>query len=176
MSFVGKTKSEQMVEHFSALKRPLTDAESEDLRRAMHAAYEHRRRSNALAMHATEEANLLKRMEREALLPSDFRMKWVETQGKRPRTGDKLLHVRFKNGEVSKQPYRADQMRFTKAETLGTWLPWRGLNEPRDNRRHDRRWRFCRSDSSRVEGGNRTAIKVHISAESEGRGTATEKA
>jgi hypothetical protein len=42
-------------------------------------------------------------------------MKWVETQGKRPRTADRLLHVRFRNGEVSKQPYRADQMRWSQS-------------------------------------------------------------
>jgi hypothetical protein len=72
MSFVGKTKSEQRVEYFSALKRPLTDAESDELRRAMHASYEQRRRANALAQHEDEEAKLLKRVEREALLPSDL--------------------------------------------------------------------------------------------------------
>lgn len=40
-------------------------------------------------------------------------MKWVETNGRRPRTGDKLLHVRFRNGLESKKPYLASQMRFT---------------------------------------------------------------
>lgn len=39
-------------------------------------------------------------------------LRWHDTNGKRPRTGDKLLHVRFRNGLESKQPYRADQMKF----------------------------------------------------------------
>jgi hypothetical protein len=38
-------------------------------------------------------------------------MKWVETQGKRPRTGDKHLHLRFRNGLESKVTYTADQIR-----------------------------------------------------------------
>jgi len=37
-------------------------------------------------------------------------MKWVETKGRRPKTGDKLLHLRFRNGLESKQPYRADMI------------------------------------------------------------------
>jgi hypothetical protein len=72
VSFVGKTRSEQKVEYFSTLRRPLTDAESDELRRAMHAAYEHRRRCNALEMHRIEEEKLLKRLEREARMPSDL--------------------------------------------------------------------------------------------------------
>lgn len=39
-------------------------------------------------------------------------MKWVETQGRRPRTGDKLLHLRFRNGLESKRPYIAAQIRW----------------------------------------------------------------
>jgi hypothetical protein len=40
-------------------------------------------------------------------------MKWIETQGKRPRTGDKPLHIKFRNGLESKVTYTAGQLRFT---------------------------------------------------------------
>jgi hypothetical protein len=37
-------------------------------------------------------------------------MKWIETQGRRPRTGDKKLHIRFRNGLESKATYTAAQI------------------------------------------------------------------
>jgi hypothetical protein len=37
-------------------------------------------------------------------------MKWVETLGKRPRTGEKPLHIRFRNGLESRQTYIAVQI------------------------------------------------------------------
>lgn len=37
-------------------------------------------------------------------------MNWVETHGRKPRTGERLLHVRFRNGVESKHSYRADQI------------------------------------------------------------------
>jgi hypothetical protein len=72
MSFVGKTVAEQKVEYFSSLRRPLTDAESDELRRAMHAAYERRRRQNLLRAHEREEQKLLRRLEAEARMPERY--------------------------------------------------------------------------------------------------------
>jgi hypothetical protein len=72
VSFVGKSISEQRVEYFETLKRPLTDNESEELRKAMHAAYCYRRRANDLKAHRAEELKLLKRVEREARMRSDL--------------------------------------------------------------------------------------------------------
>ena len=43
-------------------------------------------------------------------------MKWVETHGRRPRTGDKPLYVRFRNGLESQRTYTADQLRWTQVE------------------------------------------------------------
>ena len=40
-------------------------------------------------------------------------MKWTATNGKRPRTGEKPLWCKFRNGTVLKEPYRADQVRWT---------------------------------------------------------------
>lgn len=40
-------------------------------------------------------------------------MKWVETNGRKPRTGDRFLHLRFRNGLESKKPYIASQIRWT---------------------------------------------------------------
>jgi hypothetical protein len=37
-------------------------------------------------------------------------MKWVATEGRKPRTGDKLLHLKFRNGLESKQPYQVDKI------------------------------------------------------------------
>lgn len=66
-----KSLAEQRVEWLEGLRRPLTDAESDDLRRALHAVYCRNRRQRALAGHRKEELKLLRRMEREALLPSE---------------------------------------------------------------------------------------------------------
>jgi hypothetical protein len=46
-------------------------------------------------------------------------MTWVETQGRKPRTGDKLLHLRFRNGLESAKAYQADKIRWT-----DTGDPW----------------------------------------------------
>jgi hypothetical protein len=37
-------------------------------------------------------------------------MKWVETNGRKPRSGDKPLLIKFRNGLESKVAYRADQI------------------------------------------------------------------
>jgi hypothetical protein len=69
MTFQYKTRAEQKLEHLSSLKRPLSDEESQDLRRSMHAVYCRRR---MLAKHRFEELQLLKKLEREAQMPSDL--------------------------------------------------------------------------------------------------------
>lgn len=73
-----KTRSEQKLEWIESLDRPLTDEESDELRRAIHAVYccpklRAKRLARMLAKHAKEEAALLKRIKREALLPTDER-------------------------------------------------------------------------------------------------------
>jgi hypothetical protein len=65
-----KTSAEQKLEWLESLKRPLTDGESDELRRALHATYCHMRKSNALAAYEREEAELTRRLEVEAQLPS----------------------------------------------------------------------------------------------------------
>jgi hypothetical protein len=37
-------------------------------------------------------------------------MTWVETNFRKPRTGDKPLRVMWRNGEESKHSYTADQL------------------------------------------------------------------
>ncbi len=68
--FRPKTIAEQRLEHLEGLKRPLTDEESEQLRRSLHAVYCHNRtlaaRANALKMHEREERELLAKLEAEA--------------------------------------------------------------------------------------------------------------
>ena len=39
-------------------------------------------------------------------------MNWVETHGRKPRTGEKLLHIRFRNGLESRHTYTAAQIRW----------------------------------------------------------------
>lgn len=63
-----KTRSEQKLEWLEGLKRPLTDEESDDLRRSLHAVYCTKRRHRLLAMHEREEAELLRKVEAEARL------------------------------------------------------------------------------------------------------------
>jgi hypothetical protein len=41
------------------------------------------------------------------------------TKGRKPRTGDKLLRVQFRNGQVSRHEYTAAQLRWT--ETGDGW-------------------------------------------------------
>lgn len=58
-----KTIAEQKLEYLERLQRPLTDSESDELKRAMHAVYMRERR---LAQHRNEELALLKRVQLEA--------------------------------------------------------------------------------------------------------------
>lgn len=46
-------------------------------------------------------------------------MKWTPTQGRKPRTGEKPLRVRFANGQESRWEYVASQLRWT--TTGGEW-------------------------------------------------------
>lgn len=39
--------------------------------------------------------------------------RWTPNPGKRPRTGEKLLRIKWANGEESKHLYRADQLRWS---------------------------------------------------------------
>ena len=70
MSFPYKTRAEQRLEYLESLTRPLTDDESDDLRRSMHAVYERNRRCAILQRHRAEERKLLKKLEREAQIRS----------------------------------------------------------------------------------------------------------
>lgn len=65
-----KTRSEQRVEQLEGLRRPLTDAESDELRRALHAVYVSNGRSNVLAQQRNEELKLLEKLRIEARKPS----------------------------------------------------------------------------------------------------------
>jgi hypothetical protein len=38
---------------------------------------------------------------------------WVQTNGRKPRTGDKLLLLKFRNGLESKKGYTANQIRWS---------------------------------------------------------------
>jgi hypothetical protein len=69
MSFAFKTRSEQQLEYLQGLKRPLTDQESDDLRRSMHAVY---CRQRVLKQHRAEELKLVKRLESEARTPERY--------------------------------------------------------------------------------------------------------
>lgn len=62
-----KTISEQKLEHLQSLKRPLSDEESDDLRKAMHAVYCLELKHKRLGQHRNEERKLLKRMTNEAM-------------------------------------------------------------------------------------------------------------
>lgn len=37
---------------------------------------------------------------------------WVETKGRKPRTGEKALWIKFRNGQESRQTYVAAQLRW----------------------------------------------------------------
>lgn len=63
MSAAFRTKAEQRVQWLEGIGRPLTDAESDDLRRALHAVYCRDRR---LIQHEKEERELLAKVEAEA--------------------------------------------------------------------------------------------------------------
>jgi hypothetical protein len=61
-----KTQREQKLEWLESLGRPLTEDESDQLRRALHATYcRNRYRDRVLAAHRREELGLLARIERE---------------------------------------------------------------------------------------------------------------
>jgi hypothetical protein len=72
MSAPYKSVSEQRIARLERLRRPLTEEESDELRRAMHAAYERKRRRSKLVQHRCEELKLLKKLNREAKLSSDL--------------------------------------------------------------------------------------------------------
>jgi hypothetical protein len=40
-------------------------------------------------------------------------MKWVATHGRKPRTGERPLFVKFRNGLESKETYSASQLRWS---------------------------------------------------------------
>jgi hypothetical protein len=61
-----KTRAEQHLEWLDSLSRPLTDEESEQLRRSLHAVYCHNRRQRMLAKHRKEELELLAKVEAES--------------------------------------------------------------------------------------------------------------
>lgn len=61
-----KTRSEQRLEWLESLKRPLSDQESDELRRSLHAVYCTTRKANILARHREEEIELLARVRAEA--------------------------------------------------------------------------------------------------------------
>ncbi len=65
-----KTVSEQKLEWFESLNRPLTDEESEELQRVLHAVYMRNQRLNKIAQHRKEELDLLRKLRREAQMPS----------------------------------------------------------------------------------------------------------
>lgn len=67
-----KTISEQKLEHLQSLKRPLSEEESDELRRAMHAVYCHERRLTMLAQNREEELRLLERLREEASRPEKY--------------------------------------------------------------------------------------------------------
>ena len=70
-----KTRAEQKLEWLESLRRPLTDEESRELHRCLHAVYERNRRyaamverqnhAGAIAEHDRDNAALLSRMEAE---------------------------------------------------------------------------------------------------------------
>lgn len=70
MSAPYQTRSEQKLEFYKSLTRPLTDEESDELYRAMHAVYEHERRQRIVASNRTAELKLLAKLRQEAKIPS----------------------------------------------------------------------------------------------------------
>lgn len=60
-----KTPAQQRLEWLENLNRPLTDEESDMLRRSLHADYCHRRKSAILHRHREEEIGLLAKVQRE---------------------------------------------------------------------------------------------------------------
>lgn len=64
-----KTRAQQRLEYLTELKRPLTDDESDELRRSMHAVYCYSRKARMLARHRREELDLLDRIIAESTMP-----------------------------------------------------------------------------------------------------------
>lgn len=64
-----KTRAELTLEHLEGLRRPLTEEESDQLRRSLHAVYCRNRRHRVLDMHRNEERELLAKVEAESMLP-----------------------------------------------------------------------------------------------------------
>ena len=61
-----KTRSEQKLEYFESLRRPLSEDESEQLRRPLHVTYcRNRYHSRVLGAHRREELALAERIEAE---------------------------------------------------------------------------------------------------------------
>lgn len=68
-----KTRAELALEHLESLKRPLTDEESDQLRRSLHAVYCRNRKHRLLYAHENEEAALLEKVQAESTLPDPGR-------------------------------------------------------------------------------------------------------
>lgn len=64
-----KTRAEQKLEWLESLGRPLTEDESEELRRCLHATYMGNWRASMVAQHRAEELILLEKLRAEALMP-----------------------------------------------------------------------------------------------------------
>ena len=69
---VFKTRAEQKLEWLEGLQRPLTEKESDELRRSLHAVYCRNRRLGLLAKHREEELSVLERVEAEACQPEMY--------------------------------------------------------------------------------------------------------
>lgn len=69
---VLQTKAEQKLDYLKGLKRPLTDKESDELRRSMHAVYERERRLGMIVMNRREELELLDRLRAECVQPERY--------------------------------------------------------------------------------------------------------
>lgn len=76
MSAVFQTRAEQRLAWLESLERPLTDEESDILRRSLHAVYCQNKR-RFLAAHEREEAALLAKVEAEARRPERYRNEMV---------------------------------------------------------------------------------------------------
>lgn len=71
--FRFKTLAEQRLEYLEGLGRPLTDEESNQLQRSLHAIYCRNRYHPIVAQHENEERELLKKVEAESLQPDPGR-------------------------------------------------------------------------------------------------------
>jgi hypothetical protein len=46
---------------------------------------------------------------------------WAETRGRKPKTGERLLNVRYRNGLESKHAYTAKQLRWDHTPHNDPW-------------------------------------------------------